>query len=345
MIGQHSLLGRCGGLVILLGGLWGCNTSPPTNPESAPPVTVRQPQLREVIDHDDYEGRIAAVETVEVRARVRGHLDKVYFQDGKLVKEGDPLFEIDPRPYKAALDAAEAQKAAAEASLELARKEYARYSQLLRSGASTREEVEVWSAKQAVAQAERLKALAAVEQAQLDLGFTKVTAKIAGKISRAQVTRGNLVNASGGETLLTTITTVDPTYVYFDVDERSLLRYRKDYARDRSKAEIEVPIKELKIPVEVALDGEKGFPHKGLLDFTDNQVKASTGTIQVRGTLPNPKGIIDSGMRARVQIPVSDPHKVMLISEQAIGSEQGTSSFTSSTIRTSWNGATSSWTG
>src|SRR5262249_48687454 len=136
------------------------------------PVSVSQPLVREVIDQDDYEGRIGSVETVEVRARVRGHLVKVNFQDGQMVKEGDLLFEIDPRQYKASLDAAEAQVSSADANLELAKKEYARALSLLRSNAASREEVDVWSGKQAVARAERLKAEASVEQAKLDLGFT-----------------------------------------------------------------------------------------------------------------------------------------------------------------------------
>jgi RND family efflux transporter MFP subunit len=324
MIGRHTLLWHTGGLVVLTGVLSGCDSAPPVAETPPPPVSVSQPLVREVIDHDDYEGRIAAVETVEVRARVRGHLVKVNFQDGQMVQEKDPLFEIDPRPYKNALDAAEAQKAAAEATLELARKEYARTARLVRSDAASREELDVWTAKQSVAKGERLKALAAVEQAELDLNFTKVVAPIRGKISRTQVTVGNLVNASGGETLLTTITSVDPMYVYFDVDERALLRYRKDFSKGKAdEGSTLPPIKELKVPVHVALEGEEGFPHKGVIDFADNRVNPSTGTIQVRGVLPNVKGILDAGMRARVRVPVSDPHKSLMVTERAIGTDQG----------------------
>jgi RND family efflux transporter MFP subunit len=284
---------------------------------------VSQPRTREVVDQDDYEGRIAAVETVEVRSRVRGHLITVNFQDGQMVKEKDLLYEIDPRPYKASLNAAESQNAAAEASLELARKEYNRTVQLVRTGASTREELDVWTGKQAVAKAERLKTQAAVEQAKLDLGFTKIIAPIAGKISRTQVTVGNLVNAGGGETLLTTITSVDPMYVYFDVDERALLRYRKDFSKGRTENGAEPSVKELKIPVGVALEGEEGYPHKGVIDFADNRINPSTGTIQVRGVLPNTTRILDAGLRARVRIPVSDPHKSLMITERAVGTDQG----------------------
>lgn len=311
------------GAALLAAAIAGCNTATPVVETPPPPVSVSQPLTRDIIDRDDYEGRIAAVENVEVRARVRGHLTKVAFKDGQLVKTGDLLFEIDPRPYKAALDAAEAQKAVAEANLELAKKEYARTSSLARSGAASREELDVWTAKQATASAERLRAIASVEQAKLDLDFTKVVAPINGKASRTQVTVGNLVNAAGGETLLTTLVSVDPMYVYFDVDERALLRYRQQFRKTPSNGDPEQDVKDLKIPVEVGLEGEKGYPHQGVLNFADNRVNPSTGTIQVRGQLPNPTRIIDAGMRARVRVPISDPHKSLMITERAVGTDQG----------------------
>lgn len=309
-------------LATLAGILTGCDSAVPTVTEMPPPpVSVSQPIVREVVDFDNYEGRIAAVQQVDVRARVRGHLVKISFQDGQIVKDGDTLFEIDPRPYKAALDASDAERAAADASLELAKKEYARTAQLAKTGAASQAELDVWTAKQAVASAARLKALAAVEQSKLDLDFTKIYAPIQGKTSRTQVSVGNLVNAGGGETLLTTITSVDPIYVYFDVDERAILRYRQLYRKGDQGAESTV--KELKIPVHLALEGESGYPHKGVIDFTDNRVNPSTGTIQVRGVLPNDKRILDAGMRARVRVPIGDPHKAVLITERAIGTDQG----------------------
>jgi multidrug efflux system membrane fusion protein len=323
MIGHNLLPLRIGVLGALYGILAGCDSPPQVVQTPPPPVSVSQPLARQVIDSDDYEGRIAAVEEVEVRARVRGHLVKVNFQDGQMVKPGDLLFEIDPRSYEAALDAANAQLAGADASLELAKKEYSRAAYLLSRNASSREEVDVWIGKQAVAKAERLKAQAAVEQAKLDLGFTKVTAPIAGKTSRPQVTVGNLVNAGGGETLLTTITSVDPMYVYFDVDERALLRYRKHFRKEQNGGGPEPPLKELQIPVKVALEGEEGFPHEGMIDFADNRVNPSTGTIQVRGVLANTTRILDAGLRARLRVPVSDPYKSLTITERAIGTDQG----------------------
>jgi RND family efflux transporter MFP subunit len=319
MIGKHRLL-QFVGFTSLAVGIGGCTSELPVTETPPPTVSVSQPIVRDVVDYDDYEGRIDSPETVEVRARVRGHLTKVNFQDGQQLKKGDPMFEIDARPYQATLDAALAKQAGAEAALELAKKEYNRSASLARTGASSREELEVWTAKQAVAVAERQKALADVEQAKLDLDFTKIAAPIDGKASRTQVTEGNLVNAGAGESLLTTITSVDPMYVYFDVDERALLRYKQHFRAGKSAT---TTIKELQIPITVGLEGEKGFPHAGVIDFADNKVNPSTGTIQVRGVLQNPNRILEAGMRARVRVPVSDPNKSLMITERAVGTDQG----------------------
>lgn len=302
----------------------GCGAPPPPLAETPPPtVSVSQAVVRKVLDFDNYEGRLGAAKTVEVRARVRGHLIKTYFQAGAIVKAGDLLYEIDPRPAKVALGAAKAQVNAAEAGLQFAKAEYNRTRTLFPSGASTREEVESWAAKQAIAKGEVLKAQAAVDQAQLDLEFTKITAPIAGKMSRTQVDEGNLVNAGGGETLLTTLVSIDPIYVYFNVDERSLLRYRE---RNRKEAKTTVPqtaLKEMHIPVYIALEGEEGHPHKGEIDFAENRVNASTGTIQVRGVLSNAQQLFDDGMRARVRVPVGDPYQAVMVVERAIANDQG----------------------
>jgi multidrug efflux system membrane fusion protein len=318
------LLPKSTSLVLFLSTVWGCSPpAPPVAETPPPPVTVSQPVAREVVDRDDYEGRIGAVQTVEVRARVRGHLIKVNFKDGELVKQGDLLFEIDPRPYQTTMDAALAQKASADAALKLAKAEYARSSSLARTGAASREEVDVWTAKQATAAAAVRQADAEIEKAQLDLDFTKVIAPINGKISRALTDVGNLVNAGGGETLLTTIVSVHPMYVYFDVDERALLRYRQTGAGRKADPAKQLSLKELRIPVYVGLEGESGYPHHGFLDFADNRVNPSTGTVQARGELPNPDRLLDAGMRARVQVPISDPRKALLITERAVGTDQG----------------------
>jgi RND family efflux transporter MFP subunit len=313
-----------GGALVILSSVLGCESAqPPVAETPPPPVTVSQPVVREIVEQDDYEGRIAAVETVDVRARVRGHLMKVNFTDGQIVQKDDLLFEIDPRTYQAALDAAKAQLAAADAALELATKEYRRAASLLQSRAASREEVDVWVGKQGVAKGERLKAEAAVEEARLDLDFTKITAPIQGKASRTQVTMGNLVNGGGSETLLTTIVSVDPMYVYFDVDERALLRYRQHFRKGENEDGAVPSVKDLKIPIDVGLEGEEGYPHKGVIDFADNRVNPSTGTIQARGVLPNSKRLFEAGMRARVRVPVSDPQKALLVTERAVGTDQG----------------------
>jgi multidrug efflux pump subunit AcrA (membrane-fusion protein) len=369
MITRNPYFWLTGGLVVLTGVLAGCNTAPPVAELPPPPVSVSQPLVQDIIDSADYEGRIVAVETLEVRARVRGYMLKVNFKDGQIVKEGEPLFEIDPETYQNALEAANAQMAGAEAARQFAKAEYARILQLFRKNSASREELDLAIAKQATSNADVLKAQAAVDQAQKDLNDTKIAAKIAGKISRPQVTRGNLVNAGGGETLLTTITSVDPIYVYFDVDERAFLGY-KEHFRKRTKmtpdqilhaatqvvnacalaAEVlsrqsiavgpvpsllgmaesavtaesaDLSVRDLNIPVHVGLEGETGYPHKGVIDFADNHVNPSTGTIQVRGVLPNPQGLLESGMRARVEVPITDPHKALLITERAIGTDQG----------------------
>jgi RND family efflux transporter MFP subunit len=323
MIARHSLPWSIGGLVVLAAVLSGCDTTPPVAETPPPPVSVSQPLLREVIDYDDYEGRIAAIPTIEVRARVRGHLIKINFQDGQMVKEGDLLFEIDPRPYKADLDGAESQKAAAEASHRLARATAERDRRLAATGAVSRQDLDVSLGKEAVSLADVRKAEAAIGRVKLDLDYTKITAPITGKAGRAQVDVGNLVNTGGGETLLTTIASVDPMYVYFDVPERALLRYRQHFRKSPNSSGAEPSVKDLKIPVHVGLEGEEGYPRKGVIDFADNRVNPGTGTIQVRGVLDNPKRILDAGMRARVRVPVSDPHKALMVTERAVGTDQG----------------------
>jgi len=323
MSGRNLLLRRSGALIVLAGAFSGCNAeAPPVAETPPPPVSVSQPLVRDVIDYDDYEGRIAAIPTIEVRARVRGHLTKINFQDGQIVKEGALLFEIDPRPYEAELKGAESQKAAAEAAYKLARATYQRDSRLASTGAVSRQELDVSIGKEGVSQADVQKADAAIVRVKLDLEYTKVKAPIAGKISRALVDVGNLVNAGGGETLLTTITSVDPMYVYFDVPERALSNYRRHFRRKLDEG-AQPSVKDLKIPVYVGVEGEEGYPHKGVIDFVDNHANPSTGTFQARGVLDNPKRILDAGMRARVRVPVSDPHKAVLVTERAVGTDQG----------------------
>jgi RND family efflux transporter MFP subunit len=323
MIRRHSFFAPSSLLLVLAGALSGCGPNAPPVAETPPPtVSVSQPVVRDVIDYDEYEGRIGAFETVDVRARVRGHLDKVAFQAGQMVKKDDPLYEIDPRPYQAALDAAKAQEKASQAALQYARAEYDRVRPLVAKGAATREELDTWVAKQAVSSADVLKAQANIEEAQLNLDYTKVKAPFAGKIGRTLVDVGNLINAGGGETLLTTIVATEPMYVYFTVDERSLQRYKESRRKQAKAGEPQPDLKELHIPVHVALEGEEGYPHKGEIDFADNRLTRSTGTFEARGVLSNAEHIYEDGMRARVRVPVGELPKSLLITERAIGNDQ-----------------------
>jgi membrane fusion protein, multidrug efflux system len=306
--------------LLLLASLASCQKMP-AMPEMPPlTVTVSQPVEREVTDYDDYEGRLAAVKTVEVRARVRGQLTKIFFKDGQLVKEGDQLFQIDPRPYQAMLDSAKAKRESAEAALTFAKQEYNRTARLVSSNAASREDLDQWRAKQSISLADKQGAEAEMEKAQLDLDFCDIRAPISGRTSRPLITEGNLINSGSGDSLLTTIVSIDPMYVYFDIDERAMVRYRRAYAKNNVVGEDS--IKELKIPLAIAVEGDMDFTIKGIIDFVENRVNRGTGTLQVRGVVPNTGRLLDDGMRARVRVPVSDPYKALLITERAIGTDQ-----------------------
>lgn len=316
-------MARVGGVAFIALVMAGCGAPPPAVELPPPPVSVSKPIERAVTPHDSFEGYLKAAETVEIRARVRGHLLKVHFVDGQMVKKGDLLYQIDPEQYEAALDSARAQLASAEAELGLAKAEYTRTKGLAAKNAASREELDIWTAKQAAAIAAKAKAQASIRQSEDDLKHTKITAPINGRISRTLVDEGNLVNAGGGDQLLTTIVSIDPMYVYFDVSERALLEYRRERTRQLPKDAPEPPLRELKIPVLVAIEGEDEFTHKGVIDFADNRVNPSTGTVKVRAVLSNSKRLFEDGMRARVQVPSGDAYPAILITERAVGSEQG----------------------
>ncbi len=318
---------RSGGLVVLVGLAAGCNSSPPVAEPQPPPVRVSKPLDRKVPDYDHYDGRIAAVETVELRARIRGHLIKVNFQDGQMVKKGDLLYEIDPDTFQAQLESAQAEQLVQESQRKMARLEYERGKNIKadNAGAISQSDLDKRETDLARGEAAVKVAQAKVKFAQTELAFTKIYAPISGKISRTQVTPGNLVNAGGGEQLLTTITSVEPMHVYFDVDEHSVDRYRRDFRKGKDGNDnAPLPqVKDLKIPIDVAVASEAGFPHHGVIDFADNRVNPGTGTMQLRGVLPNAQRLLDGGMRARVRVRVSDPNKVLMVTERAIGSDQG----------------------
>ena len=286
--------------------------------KNAPPeVLVAQPIEAEVTDYEDFTGRVDAIHSVEVRARVTGYLDQVHFEDGSEVQQGDLLFEIDPRPYQAELDRTEATLAQAEARMRTAETEFQRASALSKRGSITREEYQLTADALAEARAGVGIQRAARDLAQLNLEFTKVRAPISGRISRRMVDPGNLVQAD--VTPLTSIVSLDPLYVYFDVDERTVLRLR------RLVGEGKIPSRrEAELPFLVALADEEGFPRQGTIDFSDNRIDPGTGTLQARGVIPNPKPcVLSPGLFVRVRLPIGRPYQALMIAEQALGSDQG----------------------
>lgn len=302
-------------LVLLLAACEQRQALPPPTP---PKVTVSQPVVRDVVESDGYTGRLEAVESVEVRARVSGYLQAVHFTNGAIVKKGALLFVIDPRPYQAELNRTKAALEQAIARYERTQKDFARAQQLVRSRAISQEELDTRSADQREAQEAVQAARAAVEVARLNVEFTQVRAPISGRISREFVTEGNLVNGGTAEsTLLTRIVSLDPIYGYFDVDERSYLKYAR-LARNRTRA----GSLEVNIAVALGLVDEQGFPHQGQLDFIDNRLDPNTGTMTGRAIFPNPNLTLVPGLFARLRLPGSDTYKALLLPDEAIGSDQ-----------------------
>ncbi|MFT4045587.1 MAG: efflux RND transporter periplasmic adaptor subunit [Solimonas sp.] len=303
-------------LVLAAIGLSGCQSQADTAPApAAPEVTVRVAVQQQIVDWDHYTGRFEAVERVELRPRVTGYIDRLDFDEGRLVKKGELLFRIDPRPYRARLDQAEAELARAVAQSELAESESARAGNLLGAHAISREEYDARASNRGQTAAGLRAARAAVEAARLDLEFTRVTAPISGRVSRASVTAGNFVSA--GQTVLTSVVSVDPIYVYFDGDERSYLKYAAQASRGERPSE-----REAALPVFVGLADEDGYPHAGRIDFLDNALDPQTGTIRARAVLPNPDGRFTPGLFARLQLVGSGRYPATLLDERAIGTDQ-----------------------
>jgi RND family efflux transporter MFP subunit len=288
----------------------------------APPeVSVAKPVMRHVEERYETTGRAEAIENVEIRARVSGYLTAVNFEDGSMVEKGQLLFVIDPRPYEAAVLAAEGEVGRWEASLKRAESDVARNERLVPKGGASIRELETSIAARDSAIAEIKSANAKLESARLDLEFTRVTAPIAGRASNTAVTVGNLIQASANPPLLTTIVSMDPIYIYFDADERAVLRRRAQLlARGEN-----VRMGELgnqRAPFFVGLSSDQGYPHEGYLDFLDNRVDPSTGTFKARGVLDNASGLLMPGVFVRVRIPLGDGAALPLVPERAIGSDQ-----------------------
>ena len=287
-------------------------------PPPAPKVTVAPVEQRVVTEYEEITGHVDSAETVDLRARVSGHLEEVRFQAGQIVHQGDVLFTIDPRWYRARFDLAQAQVEEAKAHADIADREAKRAHDLLAGQAISSEEAEARVSRATEARAAVAAAEAALESARLDLEYTEVRAPITGRISRALVTAGNLVSGTpGNATLLTTIVSVGDAYVYADLDEASVLRFNKLARENR------LPSENGHVPVELQLADEDGYPRHGYIESTDNRVNPDTGSLMVRMVFANTDGALLPGLYARVRVPISAPEHALLISDRAIGTDQG----------------------
>ena len=297
--------------------LSGCGPDSNANTGVAPPpptVSVAEVVQREVVDWDEYTGRLEAAKTVELRPRVNGYIESVHFREGAIVRQGQLLFQLDPRPYRAELNRAQAEEERARSQQARANSDLARAQRLLNSRAISQEEFDQRASALLEADALVNAAVAAATTARLNLEFTGVTAPITGRIGRAQMVEGNLVaGGAANSTLLTTLVSLDPVYAYFDADERAFV----DYARSTRAA------KE-KMPAYFGLPSETGYPHEGRLDFIDNHVNPQTGTLRLRAVFRNPDGDFTPGMFVRLKLPGSGKYHALLVNERAIGTDQGT---------------------
>lgn len=323
MIRRHPfLIGPLGCLLLAAAG--GCQPNrAAVARQETPAVPVAHPVAREVTDYVDFTGRTEAVHSVDIRPRVTGYLVEMPFQEGAEVKKGDLLFVVDPRPYKAQLDQAQGQVDLYKASLKLAKVTLARDRAInaLSPGSISQQQFDQEQAVVDEAEARVTANEKSMEIYYLQHDFTRVTSPIDGQISRYYLTLGNLVNQD--TTLLTTIVSQDPMYAYFEMDEPTLLRIR----RAINEGKIQLP-REGTMSVQMGLQGEDGFPHRGTINFINNQVNPTTGSILVRGLFPNPrpKGglrLLSPGMFVRIRLPIGLPRAALLVIDRAIGSDQG----------------------
>jgi len=286
-----------------------------------PAVTVAKPVQRMLSDYDEYVGRFAAVDSVEVRARVSGYLDSVDFKDGQMVKQGDLLFTIDKRPFQTALDQARANLTLAQSNLTYTESDLKRAQQLVTEKTITEQVFEQRSQAFRNAQASVAAASAAVRQAELDMQFTELRAPIGGRIGDRKVSPGNLVTGgtSGNTTLLATIVSTDPIHFEFTFDEASYLRYER---MAKEGTDVASRGRGPGVAVSLKLIDEKDFTHDGRMDFVDNVIDRSTGTIRGRAVFDNANGVLTPGMFARVRVPASPPYNALLVPDAAVGTEQ-----------------------
>jgi RND family efflux transporter MFP subunit len=304
----------------------GCNNAAPSKEAKKVEVTVTTPITDDVIEYQDFTGRLDAFKTVNIRARTTGYITEAPFKEGDLVREGDLLFQIDSQPYEADLNLAEANLKLAEADATLQESIAARDSRLIQTGGIAREQYETTLATALKAKATVGAARATRDKAKLYLDYTHVVAPFAGRISRRLVDPGNDVTADS--TFLTTLVTETPVYAYFDVDERSFLDLQKvaepaKESRVGTKSGASAPMQQLQAKVLMRLANEDNFTRIGVVNFVDNRVIATTGTIRMRGVFENPKGDLTSGLFARVRLPTGKPYKAFLIPDEALQSDQG----------------------
>ena len=322
-MGRRALAATLAAAVTLIASA-GCErrsgaSAPPAGGPPPPAVTVAHPVEREVVDWDEYTGRLEAAESVDVRARVSGFINSAPFEEGSIVKSGDLLFVIDARPFQAEVDRAAADVTRAQAQLQRAADELARLERI-RGGAANEKEILDARYNKAAAEAALASVKAALESANLNLEFTRVTAPIPGRISRKLVTPGNLISAGGSgapSTLLTVITSLDPVYCYVEADERAVLKYQR-LSREKKRQSA----RETRIPAFLALADETDFTHEGYIDFVDNRLDPETGTLRARGAFSNADGFFTPGLFARLRVPGSAPYRAVLVADEAIGADQ-----------------------
>lgn len=288
-------------------------------PPPAPPVTVSPPLQKEIVEWDQFTGQFQAVDFVEIRARVAGYLTEIHFQDGQTVKKGDLLFVIDPRPYEAALASMRAQLGQAEAQVGLAQAQLNRSAELRKRDFEPASSYDQRVSDLKVATAAVEAAKAAIRTAELNVEFTRITAPITGRISRHQVSIGNLISGGdgGAATLLTTIVSLDPIYFNFDMSEADYLAYQRATEKGLMRS-----TRDNTVAVSLHLTDEKGWPHEGRMNFVENQVDRLSGTIRVRAVFANPSLLFTPGQFGRIRIPGSEPYQAILIPDAAVVTDQ-----------------------
>ena len=298
-----------------------CNKAQSPGPGGPPPppqVSVAAVIEKEVADWDEFTGRLEAVERVEIRPRISGYIEKIYFQQGAEVKKGDLLFEIDPRPLQAELARAEADLARANTRLDLAQSDLARAEELLQSKAISQQGYEQLTSGRQDSDAAVKAAQAAVLTARLNLDYTKIRSPINGRTSRAEVTAGNLVSGGGSPSaLLTTVVSLDPIYAYFEGDEQVYLKYAELSRRGERPSS-----RDKRNPIYLGLSSEEGHPHQGYVDFVDNALNPQTGTIRARAVFDNKERRFTPGLFARLKLVGSGTYQAILVNDKAIGTDQ-----------------------